>query len=125
MATPRIARAIALEAELRAILDGDDLSKVTVTRNALEVPSGARYGVIVVAPPAITFDTWDESTPEWELHVIAGPADNYLHAWEVLDGILDALERGHLNMKRAEAGAYQPLRGEPLPAYTITLNPLD
>lgn len=125
MTTPRIERAIQLEAELLAILQDKGLEKVTVTRDALEVPSGARHGVIVVSPPALTFETFGEGDAEWELHVIAGPADNYLHAWGTLDGILHALERGELNMKRAEPTSYQPLRGEPFPAYTITLNPLD
>lgn len=125
MTTPRIERAIQLEAELLAILQGEGLEEVTVTRNALDVPSGARHGVIVVSPPAITFGTWGEGDAEWELHAIAGPADNYLHAWATLDSILHALEVGALNMKRAEVGGYQPLKGEVLPAYTITLNPLD
>jgi hypothetical protein len=119
---PRLDQAAELVLDIRAALDAAGLDKVHATVNAAEVPSGAPNGVVVVAAPKLDFASWGEPAVEWELHAIAGPADNYLAAWSVLDRILQALHAAALNLKRAEPGGYAQLNGPVLPSYTITLN---
>jgi len=119
---PRLDQADELVLAVRDALDAAGLDKVHATINAAEIPSGAANGVVVVAAPKLDFATWADPVVEWELHAIAGPADNYLAAWRVLDKILQALHAAELNLKRAEPGGYAQLNGPVLPSYTITLN---
>lgn len=123
MTSPRIDQANEKKAEIRAILDAAGLTMVTVTLDAREIPSGARHGVIVISPPDLTFETFTQTDTSFELTVIAGPADNLLHAWQTLDGIIEALRVGQLDMKSAQGDMFAPTSSAPLPGYTITLNP--
>lgn len=126
MATPRLDAADDLVAEVQAALAAAGLVKAHATKNAAEIPSGARYGVVVVSPPALTFDTWTSTTATWELHLVAGPANDYLAAWATLDGLIEALVAAGINVAKAEPGGYAPSAQAPiLPSYTLTLNPLD
>jgi len=120
MAVPRVDRAAELVAELRGYLDAADLPKVMATLDARDIGSGARHGIIVVSPPRLKFPTWNQVLAEWDVHVIAGPPDNYLAAWALIDTIVDTLHAAGLPMETAEAGQFEPLAGPPLWAYTIS-----
>lgn len=123
MPTPRIDAAEELKSELRAMLAAAALSDVTVTLDALDIPSGSRHGVVVISPPDLTFPTFTQTEVAYELAAIAGPADNLRAAWERLDAILEAFRIGELDMATARGDMFQPKNGSPLPGYTITLNP--
>lgn len=123
---PRLERAHRLVSELRTALDAADLSQVGATVDAGEIPSGARDGIVCVAAPKLRFDgAFGQVQAAYELHVIAGPADDYLAAWERLDIIVQALVEADFNLSDGEPAAYAGMHGEPLPAYTLTLNDLD
>lgn len=124
MPAPRIERAQRLVDELRDVLDAAGLDKVIATFDAQRVPSGSRNGIVVVGPPKLTFAP-PFTEAEFSLHVIAGPADNYLAAWERIDTIIAALDAGGINLADGEPGAYEVMNGSPIPAYTLTLNDLD
>ena len=125
MPAPRIEQAQALVIEVQAALDAAELTGTLATLDATDVPSGSRRGVVVVAVPELTFETWGDPTALWELHVIAGPATDFLAAWEKIDGIIHALATAQINIKTGSPVTYQPHQGPALSAYTLTLNPLD
>jgi hypothetical protein len=126
MTAPRIESAHGLVAEIREALDASDLQAVGATLDATEVESGARHGVVVVAAPKLTFaGPFEMVSAAFELHVVAGPADDWLGAWERIDTIVQALVDGHVNLADGEPSAFQPMHGDALPAYTLTLNDLD
>jgi len=122
MSTPRIDYAEQLRNELTTMLAAAELAKVTVTLNPLDIPSGSRHGVIVISPPDLEFPTFAHTDADYELSVIAGPADNLFAAWHRLDEIVEALRVGELDMKSARGDMFAPKTGQPLPGYTITLN---
>jgi len=125
-AAPRLAQAARIVADVRDALDAADLDQVVATLDAADVPSGERHGIVVVAAPKLTFDgPFGDVQTAFEVHVIAGPADNYLHAWERIDTIVQALVDGRLNLRSGEPGGYEAMHGDPLPAYTLTMNDLD
>lgn len=123
MAQPRIDYANEMAADLRRMLDDAGLQAVHVTLDAREIPSAARDGVIVIAPPDLTFTTFTQTEADYELSAIAGPAENILHAWGILDSIIEALRVGGLDMASARGDMFKPKDSQPLPGYTITLNP--
>jgi hypothetical protein len=127
MASPRIAKAHEIVDDLRAALDAAGLQAVTATLDAGLIASGARDGIVVVAAPKLDFSAgYGAPAAIYEVHVIAGPADNYLVAWDRLDTIVEALVAGQINLNRGEPGGYADERlAAPLPAYTLTLNDLD
>lgn len=126
MHAPRIQQAKALVAALRDALDAADLEDVMATTDALLVPSGARHGIVVVAAPKLDFSGGFRSVATaWEIHVVAGPVDNYLAAWERIDTIIQSLIDGDLNLSSGEPGGYGTHQGDVLPAYTLTTNDLD
>lgn len=123
MATPRIDQAEAMKTDLRGMLDDATLDKVTVSLDPLDIPSGARHGIVVISPPDLTFTTFTQTEAAYELSVIAGPADNMLAAWRTLDAIIEALRVGGLDLATARGDMFKPQHGSPLPGYTLTLNP--
>lgn len=124
MSGPRIQQAAELADAATDALSAAGLTRVLVTTDPGKVPSGARHGVVLVAPPALTFPTWDQVEAAWTLHVVAGTPADYLTAWGIIDGIIQALADARtLNLDEAEPGQFAPLTGPALPAYTITLNP--
>lgn len=126
MTAPRIQQAKALVASLRDALDAADLEAVTVTTDALLIPSGARQGIVVVAAPELDFSAgFGHVATAWEIHVIAGPADNYLAAWERIDTIIQAFVDGDVNLANGKPGAYGAHDGQTIPCYTLTTNDLD
>jgi len=124
MTSPRIQEADELVATVAAALESAGLDKATATADAGHVPSAARHGVVLVTPPTLSFPTFHQVDTTWTLHVVAGPATDYLAAWATLDAILQALIDAQLNMDEAEPGQFAQANNAPaLPAYTITLNP--
>jgi hypothetical protein len=123
--SPRIEKARALVRRIRDALDDAELGKVMATIDARDVESGARHGIVVVSPPKLTAPTFRYVELEWELHVIAGPATDYLAAWARIDTIIQALIDADVELTDAEPGQFQPHRGEPLWAYTATLTESD
>lgn len=123
MVAPRIVQANAKAAQLRVMLADAGLDKVIVTLDAREITAGARHGIVVISPPDLTFETFTITEATYELSVIAGPADNLLHAWETLDSIIEALRVGQLDMTTARGDMFAPPGSAALPGYTINLNP--
>jgi hypothetical protein len=124
MSSPRIQEAAELVETISAALAAAELDQVTATTDAGKVPSASRNGVVLVAPPALAFPTWTQVETTWTLHVVAGPATDYLAAWATIDAIIQALfDAQTLNFDEAEPGQFAQQNGSPLPAYTITLNP--
>lgn len=125
MPSPRLEQAAKLVADVGDAFAAAGFDKATATTDALKVPSGARHGIAVVAAPSLTFPDWDEPAVEWTIHLVAGPANDFLAAWEKLDALLEALFVAQLNLKSAEPAGYETREGPVIPAYTVTLNPLD
>lgn len=123
----RLDKARALAADVQAVIHAAGLTKALATVDAAHIPSGSRYGIVVVSPPELTFETFGgDPALVWELHIIAGPAENYLAAWERIDEILAALEDSDLPLSTAKPGAWESVTNGPdLPAYTVTLYPID
>lgn len=123
---PRIVRALALVDELQTILTTAGLTKVTVTIDENKVLSGARHGVVIVLPPDLTFEPpYGDVQAAYELLIVAGPHDNYLVAWDRIDNIIQAFVQADVNLAEAKPATYEPLNGDPLNAYTVTLNDLN
>lgn len=121
--TPRIVHAETLRDRLQAALNDADLTGATASLDARDIPSGARHGIVIVAPPDMTFPTFTQTEITHELAVIAGPADNLLKAWERLDAMVEAIRRAGFDLDAARGDMFKPLHGSPLPGYTLTLNP--
>lgn len=120
---PRLQYAEQLVTQLQATLIAvADTAKVHVTMNPEEVASGATNGVVMVALPVLTSPNFAQLDVKWEVHVIAGPATNWLVAWDRIDTILQVLFDGQLNIASADPANFAGLNGAPLPAYTLTLN---
>jgi hypothetical protein len=125
MSSPRIQEAAALVQTITDALSAAGLApRAIATTDPAQVPSGARYGVVLVAPPALAFPTWEGVEATWSLHIIAGTPTDQLAAWATIDGIIQALvDARTLSLEDAEPGQFAQLNGPALPAYTITLNP--
>lgn len=124
----RLDKAREVVAEVRDALDEAGLDKVLADVNAAVVPSGSRHGVVIVSPPEMTFETFGgDPGLTWDLHVIAGPPGDYLEAWRKIDAIIAALEASRLPLNTAKPGAWSGLdpSSPPIPAYTVTLHPID
>lgn len=120
----RRTRATELVAQIRAALDAAGLTGVIATADPGDIGSAYSNGLVLVNAPRLTFTTWDETEEVWTLHVAAGPWDNQLAAWDVLDAILLALSAGQINMNTADPTTIQFIAGEPgLPGFVIELNP--
>jgi hypothetical protein len=123
MPAPRLEYAKQLRDRLREILDTQGLPKARATIDAREIPSGSRHGIVVISPPDLEFTTYEQTGADYELSLVAGPADNLLAAWETLDTILEALRAGGIEMLTARGDLFRQHAGEPLPGYTIRLAP--
>jgi hypothetical protein len=124
------ARGAVLETEIRAALtaavDADlanvALADVTVTRNPAQIDAALRHGpVLVLHPPDAEFTTYTARALTWELHLITGPQNDRIAAWNKADLIIGALA-DPLNLASAKTSEYQPAGNEtPWPAYVLTL----
>jgi hypothetical protein len=119
---PRVDRALELVDQLRELLDAAGLQDVMASMDANDVASGSRHGIVLVSPAVLTFPNSYQVDVSWEIHLIAGPPENYLEAWKVLDQLIEVLADGsRLPIDRAEPGQFQPLNGAPLWAFTLFL----
>lgn len=82
-------------------------------------------GAVFIMPPKVTYPTFNTREMEWTLVAVAGPAQNPLRAWERLDPILTRLEDEGFNLKSAEPASFSLAQSGTIPAYEITLNPLE
>lgn len=125
MTSPRIEHAEALVLQLKSILTAAGLPEVVCSLRVQDADSGARHGVVVVAPPEMKFEApFGDVQIEFEVYVIAGPATNYIAAWDRIDTIIQAFVDADVNLKDAKPTTYEPHRGDPLNAYVLTLNEL-
>lgn len=100
------------------------LTKVIVTLDPRQAPSGYNHGFIFVVPPRLEFTTWTETTETWTLHVAAGPWDDAHAAWRTLDAIIEALRAANINLASGEPAQMQVASGEPpMPGYVLELTP--
>lgn len=120
----RITRGQQLRDQIDGMLVAAGLPDVVVTLDVGRAHNGYRNGFVLVVPPRLNFTTWTEVEETWTLQIAAGPYDDPLAAWAVLDGILEALREGRLNMADAEPNPIQVVSNEPAwPGYVVTLNP--
>lgn len=125
MTSPRIEQAEALVAQLKQVLAAAGLPEVVCSLRVQDADSGARHGVVVVAPPELTFDApYGDVQIEFEVYVIAGPATDYIAAWDRIDTIIQAFVDADVNLKDAKPTTYEPHQGHALNAYVLTLNEL-
>src|SRR5690606_29939413 len=120
---PRYRYGAELRQACRAAFDAAGLTQVTVTSNALDIPSAALHGVLVITPPDLTFPTFEQYEQTFEAVAIAGPFDNLDHAWKTLDRMLEALLQANLNLREATADTFTLKAQLPLAGYSITFNP--
>lgn len=119
--TATLSAAQALQAALTNIL-GDLVDLVTLDGSGLKPSTRA---AVVIQPPEVQFPTFEEREMIWTLAIVAGPPDRPLIAWERLDPILTALEESGLNLRSATPATYGLAGSGTLPAYEVTLNPLE
>ena len=120
---PRLNEAAALVERLQTLLEANsETVKVHATMNPDEVASGATNGVVMVTLPTLSSPNFAHIDVKWEVQIIAGPATNWLVAWDRIDTILQVLFDGQLNIESAEPANYQGINGPALPAYVLTLN---
>lgn len=121
------AQAHILATAIHTILADTDAADTHVTIDAMEVSAHAQTGAILIQVEKVVFPHWTPSEPEaeFQVHVIAGPPDRPLVAWQRMDKIIAALHQGGLNIARATPSTFAPGTGPALPAFTLDLNPLD
>lgn len=95
-----------------------------VTLDGTGVKPQTRAAVVIFAPE-VTFTTFDEVELVWTFAAVAGPARDPLAAWTQLDKILTRLHQSGLNIDTASPGTFGLAGNGNMPAYEITLNPLD
>lgn len=111
MASPRVARAEQLAAQLRGA--GIDATHDPAAAASLRP-------CVLVPPPRLTFDVSDEATAAWRLVAIAGTPVQ-LDAWVQLDELVEAVAE-LLCVETADPTSWAATPGDdPLPAYVITL----
>ena len=101
---------------------GDVVDLVTLDGVGIKLSTRA---AVVIQPPEITYTTWNERELEWTLAAVAGPADRPRIAWDRLDAVLTRLQETGLNLKSARPALFDLAGAGTLPAYEITLNPLE
>jgi hypothetical protein len=108
------------------LLTAAELENVHVSIDPRRAPQGAKHGLVTLGAPDLAWQTFGDAEAKWQLIVAAGPADNYLAAWDTLTGILDALASAGLNLIEAEAIEYLiHNNAAPVPAYRVELGPID
>lgn len=121
MRTPRIDAAEQLRTRIETALKSE-LPDAIATLNSLEVGSAARHGAALIIPPELEFPTGGtEFNASWQVHLVAGPARDYLQAWPLLDWMIEILLEHGFPITKATAASFQPQMGDTLPAYTLTI----
>lgn len=116
--TGMLAQAEQLRATVEAAL-GDLVDLVTLDGTGLKPQTRA---AVVVRPPSIEFPNFAERDTEFQLVVVAGPADRPLRALDQIDQIITALEAEQFPMKSAKPFGFSLAGAGVLPAYEITLH---
>ncbi|MDO5618023.1 hypothetical protein [Kocuria sp.] len=95
-----------------------DAVLVTVDADQANAAVGQGSPVVLIQPPTIAHETYNDTTATWTVIVIAGEA-SLLDAWAQLDDIGEAL-RLPLDVDRAEPANFQPPQGRAWPALSLT-----
>jgi hypothetical protein len=109
--------------KVKATLVAESIDDAIVTMDLGEVPAALAAGLPVVAvqPPELTFLNYDAADAEFELIVIAGPNQDRLAAWRVIDPIIQAL-RLPLNIDTAKPANFAHPAMPEYPAYVLTFS---
>lgn len=117
-------RADALCTQIRTACDLASLPHVIVTTDPLEASAGYTHGIVVIVPPKLDFTSWNETVETWTLHVGAGPWDNVIGAWDVIEDIIQAMRDASINLASGEPTPLLIAPGEPaMPGYVLELEP--
>lgn len=101
---------------------GDAVTNIT-TDGQLVSPAPGKPSVLI-EPPDLTSESWDEIEAVWKIDVIAGTTTTQaLSIFECLD-VIDKLVSAKLNIASATAITFRN-NGVNLAGYQLTLNPLD
>lgn len=119
-----IERARELLAEIDEVLVLAALeSKVETTIEFSAIPSILDSGTaaVTVLPSRQKFPNYTHTEHEWTVLVVAGPIQDQVAAWELIDQIIAAL-KDPLDIEAAEPADYQTPNGPGYPAYTLTMS---
>lgn len=117
-------RGNALRDRIQEACEDAGLRHVIVTTDPLEAPAGYSHGLVVIVPPKLDFTSWTETVETWTLHVAAGPWDNIIAAWDVIEDIIHAMRAASINLASGEPTPMQVSPGEPaMPGYELELEP--
>lgn len=103
-------------ADLIAELSATAYLNPTTARNDLD----AGRAVVIVKPPRLEYPTFGTTNAEWSVIVAAGPADDYVAAWDRLDEVLDAIAQP-LGAESAEPSTYKVSDTKGYPAYVLKI----
>ncbi|MCB4209165.1 hypothetical protein [Arthrobacter sp. UM1] len=108
---------------LRAALDTAGIEDVQVIDDARSAALHLTEGRVVVLtdPPTLDFTTWDITTAEISVLVIAGPESEPNAAFDRIMPVIEAL-RIPLEADRAEPVTFHDVQGPGWPAYRLTSN---
>lgn len=118
-----LAAATQLATEASEVLAGvEGVGSYSTTLDPRTIPPTVAGGdlAVVVNPPTRTFTTWHEQEWEWEVWVVAGPANDLPTAWGRLDAAVDALA-GPLEVATARPDAFSAPDRAQYPAYVLTI----
>lgn len=101
-----------------------DLAAIVTCDAQTARPTPGRLTVLV-EPPEIVFDSFDLTTTNWSVVLIAGTMATQADALTILADGLERLQAERLNMKTAKPVSFQLAGVGSLAAYEIVLNPLE
>lgn len=109
-----------LRAEIAGLITG--IAKTTAWLDPIKAGNDLDAGraVAIIQPPSNDFETFNIVNSEWSVVVAAGPATDYLKAWERMDQLVEAM-RVPLGIESAEPSAYRTHGGKEYPAYLVKL----
>lgn len=102
---------------------GDLVDVVTIdAQEARPLPGKA---VMLIDPPAITFEGYQFQERVWTVNVIAGTTATQVDALDIITPVVERLWERKVNMREAKPVSYSLAGVGTLAAYEITLNPLE
>lgn len=121
--TGSLERAHQLRDDATGLIAGEGITGVHVTVDAADAPNQLAAGlvVVVIEPPAVTWQTYTVREYAWTLSVIAGPFTDPLAAWEAIEPVINALAVP-LSIDAATPARYTAAGGVQYPAYQLTFN---
>lgn len=99
----------------------DDEVETTSDFKAIPGILNAGSAAVTVLPSRQKFPTYVHTEHEWTVLVVAGPIQDQVAAWELIDRIIAAL-KDPLDIEAAEPADYQTPNGPGYPAYTLTMS---